>query len=452
MKAKYLLFFLWAALFLGACEEAEEPALFTNGEADFSSYVAVGNSLTAGVVNGDLYLSAQQNSFPALLAQQFKEYANGGEFTQPLMTNEVGFGNRMQIDAIVDGSPVISTFSGDPTPNMASVAANGPFNNIGVPGAKSYHLLAAGYGNPANGAGNYNPYFTRFASDPATSTVLDELPGSFTFFSLWIGSNDVLGYAYNGGENDEITPTADFEAAMTGILEILTASGAQGIIANIPDITALPLFNAVPYNALVLSAEDAAALNGAYDQVEAQLQQNGITYEYPFTFTEGPNGFLVQDATLPLPPPLNVRQLQEGEMIILTVPQDSLMNHGMGSFDLVNMVPYGIPDKYVLDAIETSEIETAIAAFNSTIFTMAESYDLALVDFYAFTQTLASTGYSEAGITFTNEFITGNAFSLDGVHPTQMGYAVIANLFIDAINEKYGAKIPGVWAADYPGI
>ncbi|MGB5287310.1 MAG: hypothetical protein WBN42_02390, partial [Ignavibacteriaceae bacterium] len=55
------------------------------------------------------------------------------------------------------------------------------------------------------------------------------------------------------------------------------------------------------------------------------------------------------------------------------------------------------------------------------------------------------------GITFTSDFITGNTYSLDGVHPTTQGYGIVANAFIETINEKYGASIPFINLATLPG-
>jgi phospholipase/lecithinase/hemolysin len=49
----------------------------------------------------------------------------------------------------------------------------------------------------------------------------------------------------------------------------------------------------------------------------------------------------------------------------------------------------------------------------------------------------------------TASFVTGGAFSLDGVHPTPRGYAYISNLFINAINAKYGATLRTVDLAQY---
>jgi hypothetical protein len=47
-------------------------------------------------------------------------------------------------------------------------------------------------------------------------------------------------------------------------------------------------------------------------------------------------------------------------------------------------------------------------------------------------------------------FVTGGTFSLDGVHPSPRGYALIANKFIEAINAKYGSNLNGVNIGNYP--
>jgi hypothetical protein len=65
---------------------------------------------------------------------------------------------------------------------------------------------------------------------------------------------------------------------------------------------------------------------------------------------------------------------------------------------------------------------------------------------------LASTnGLAVNGVNFSGTYITGNFFSLDGIHPTSQGYGIIANEFIKAINSKYGASIPLVDVSTIPG-
>jgi hypothetical protein len=365
------------------------------------------------------------------------------------MYDEYGFGRRLLLNASIPG-PVPAGVTPDPR-NFESIAALGPFHNMGVPGAKSFHLLVPGYAT-------LNPYFGRFASSPSTTILTDAAAINPTFFSCWIGNNDVLAYALTGASADSITDINTFSDAMNTILQTLTANGAKGAVANIPDITNIPYFTYIntrlPFYGLVLDAQKAAALNGAYAAFEQFLASQGVTWSYGFNFTEGPNAFVVTDETLPLPAPFNVRQMKAGELFLLTLPTDSILNHGMGSVNQAGPmpVPFGIPDKFFLSLGEISEITTATHQFNEVIASLASTYELALVDMNGKLNQLATTGFTEDGITFTDEFVTGNAFSLDGVHLTGQGYALTANFFIDAINAKYSADLKPVSPRLYPGI
>src|SRR5690606_30571774 len=165
-----------------------------------------GNSLTAGYADNALYITGQQNSFPNILAQQFA-LVGGGAFTQPLMADNAGglllngtqiTGNRRVLAIGADG-PSPAVYGGTSTTEVTN-KLTGPFNNMGTPGAKSFHLLAPNYGNVAGVAtGMANPYFARFASTPEATIIADAVAQDPTFFSLWIGNNDVLGFATSGG-------------------------------------------------------------------------------------------------------------------------------------------------------------------------------------------------------------------------------------------------------------
>jgi hypothetical protein len=75
---------------------------------------------------------------------------------------------------------------------------------------------------------------------------------------------------------------------------------------------------------------------------------------------------------------------------------------------------------------------------------VANERNAAFVDANAVLQGLATGGISVGGVTYNGAFLSGGVFSYDGVHPTAFGYAYIANLFIDAINEKFGNDIEPV--------
>ena len=148
----------------------------TAGSADFSNYVAIGNSLTAGFTDGALFQASQENSLPNILSQKFAS-VGGGDFTQPLTSDNFGGlaagGERIQSPRLVFGGagPVsLESIIGNVTVATDIVLNNptGPFNNLGVPGAKSFHLLAPGYGNLDNVALELaNPYFVRMTGSNA---------------------------------------------------------------------------------------------------------------------------------------------------------------------------------------------------------------------------------------------------------------------------------------------
>ena len=99
MNTKYI-WLLVILLSFTACNEIEDvladnnitttelPEL-TAGTADFSNYVSLGASFTAGYTDGAVFIAGQENSFPNILSKHFAN-AGGGSFTQPLMNDNTG--------------------------------------------------------------------------------------------------------------------------------------------------------------------------------------------------------------------------------------------------------------------------------------------------------------------------------------------------------------------------
>src|SRR5690606_23749992 len=258
---------------------------------DFSKYVAVGASFSAGFTDNALFIAGQENSFPNMLSQKF-ELVGGGSFNQPLMSDNIGgflFGG---MPLIVDGKRQLGSrlfFNGTgPTPlpvestTEGTTVLTGPFNNYGIPGAKSFHLGIAGYGT-------LNPYFGRMASSPTATVLGDAVAQNPTFFTLSeIGGNDVLSYATSGGTGvyqlgnfdpstyggSDITDPNVFAASFEASVQALTSSGAKGVVANVPYITSLAHFTTVPYNPVPLDAATAGFLNSAsaYGAYNAGIQ------------------------------------------------------------------------------------------------------------------------------------------------------------------------------------
>jgi len=459
---------------------------YTSGSANFGNYVAIGNSLTAGIADAALYIRGQEASYPNILATQFG-LAGGGSFGQPLMSDDLGglllggtqiTPNRFIFDPVAQ---LPFTASGTPTTEVTNVLA-GPHNNMGVPGAKSYHLLANGYGNPAGvQAGLANPYFARMASDPNASVLEDVLAQAPTFFTLWIGSNDVLQFASSGGSGEDhnetgnldpstyggpdITNSNVFAQVYGGILQALAQTGANGLVANIPDITKAPYFHVVPYNPIPLDAGTAAAVNGAYAQYNGGLllAEAGMLISSEeraartINFAAGAgNAVVIEDEDLTdlsglgLPP---LRQTTADDLMVLTSqfvigtladPNNPLSVNGVG---------VALDDGQVLTPEEQSAIVNATMAYNATIEMMAEQFDLAFFDAYALLEEVSSTGLNIGGdAVITADYVTGGAFSLDGLHTSPRGNAAIANTIIDVINAKYGSNLPKVDAIEFTGL
>ena len=101
-----------------------------------------------------------------------------------------------------------------------------------------------------------------------------------------------------------------------------------------------------------------------------------------------------------------------------------------------------VPDKYALDASELAAIETARTAFNSKLQATADGEGFAYVDMADFFNKVASSPLFIDGVEYNTTFVTGNIFSLDGIHLTQAGAAIVANQFIKSINSKYNATVP----------
>ena len=404
--------------------------------------MAVGNSLTAGYADGSLYRSGQQAAYPAILASVFTSFG-GGAYNAPLLPGESGWpGPKRVLGLSTDCSGVTSLgpvlYPGDRSDtagSSANVAAQGPYNNLGVPGIRAIDFL-----NPFYGA--FNPYAKRLYASSNPLGELDRIPP--TFFTLWIGNNDVLAYATSGGagkssggspfnpaDQNSISDNVLFANAVDSILNRLVPPGstAKGAIMNIPDVTAIPYFTTVPYNGLALTRQ------GQVDSLNFAYQAAGVS------FTLGANPFIIQDASVPV---IGFRKATAADYILLTIPQDSIKCGGWGS-------KKPIPANYVLDAKEAAAVRAATQQFNDILYLLGSRRGLAYVDMNSYLKSIVS-GISFNGTTVNATFVRGGAFSLDGIHLTPRGNALVANEILRRINEVYGASLPMTDPNVYNGV
>ncbi|MBR9913220.1 MAG: G-D-S-L family lipolytic protein [Algicola sp.] len=493
-------------------EEAVVLPELTAGSADFSNYVSLGNSLTAGFTDNALFIASQENSFPKTLSEKFA-LVGGGSFTQPLTNDNIGgliLGGNVVVNPVTMDTlfkPRL-VFGGAGPVNLADVVGpilpttdfalnnpTGPFNNLGVPGAASFHLLAPGYGNLANFPAAANPYAVRITGNTDASILELAMAQSPTFFSLWIGNNDVLGYATSGGASGTLTDQATFDFAYSTLISTLTSQGAKGVVANIPDVTTIPYFTTVPHNPLDPTNEDFGpqipTLNGVFGQLNQVFAFLGVP-ERSIVFSETEaSAVVISDESLPnlsaqitgvlnasptfpafvqsfgLPAaaaPIvanlfgivygQARQATADDLLVLPSAstigevnevfagflESQGLSPALAAQFAVEGVSLPLEDKWVLLPTEQAEVATATAGFNATISASASSAGLAFVDANALLTQLANGGITSGEFTLTANLVTGGAFSLDGVHPNSRGYALIANEFMRAIDVTYGSN------------
>ncbi len=497
MKLKYIGLLLIAFTF-ASCENNDDsdspvaPVVTPDpGSADFSNYVALGASFTAGFTDGGLFIAAQENSFPNILSKQFA-LAGGGDFNQPLMNDNVGGlllgGTQIAAPRLFFNGAGPAVHPGTPTTEVSNILS-GPFNNVGVPGAKSYHMVANGYGNVAGvPLGLANPYFARMASNSNASMLEDALAQSPSFFTISeIGGNDVLGYATSGGSGvdqtgnldpstyagNDITDPNVFAQVFSNTVAALTGSGANGVVATVPNITNLPHFTTVPHNPVPLDEATAAAVNGGYAAYNGGIQAalTALSGTGLFTaeeaarrminFSAGQNAVVIIDEDLTDLGAINpafaalpkYRQATAEDLLVL--PSSTFIGTTVGGNPLlINGVSVPLADNWVLTPEEQTAIQTATTAYNNTIQAVASANSLAIVDLNAILQEASTTGIMFDDFTMNTSLVFGGLVSLDGIHLTARGYALMANKFLEAIDAAYGSNFTEVGAVakanDYP--
>ncbi|MCG8306598.1 MAG: SGNH/GDSL hydrolase family protein [Cytophagales bacterium] len=250
--------------FLIACNPQIDVPAPTSGSVDFAKFVSVGNSLTAGYSDNGLYAESQMQSYPYLIARQISEIAPI-DFKQPDIP-----GNGSGYIYLESLAPEFGEF--DPDPDWLK-QIEGPFNNLGVPGIRVRDIKFFLYGSSPD----FNPYFYRMLGGKSPNTTYLEMvdESSPTFFTNWMGNNDVLGYATTGGANGidggllglgGLTPVSEFEQLYGELMDALTKGAAKGVVITIPDVTNIPFFTAVKWNNLEVDAATAAAANAFYAQ------------------------------------------------------------------------------------------------------------------------------------------------------------------------------------------
>ncbi len=188
-------------------------------------------------------------------------------------------------------------------------------------------------------------------------------------------------------------------------------------------------------------------------------------------YIEGNNGVLINDETLTdltalmiangaeaLVPYAQARQTTATDLI----PLAAGVVLGLPYMDnplAIQGVSWPLADQYALTISEIIQIETNIAGYNTIIDNAVAGSDDRLVVANVKTAydvllgaSISNGGLVVDGVAIASTFIPPvAAYSEDGLHPNDRGYAYTANVFIDAINAKFGATVPHICLSKFGG-
>ncbi len=409
--------------------EAEEPTQATKDL--FANYVSIGNSLTAGFTNSGLRHDYQENCFPAQLARAAGKIATDNGATTSADEFEIPYINFPGISSLGGntGTTVLTGFSAttcspeilpsgtytDPElPGMLNNSALArPYNNLGIPGATAFQVMIT-QGN-ADPTAVGNGYFDVVLRGQGTA-IQQAMAMQPTFASVWLGNNEVLGYASAGGAVDldpnttGITPfnKDGFALYYSAIWDSLKSVNPdiKGFTCTVPKITNAPFFTTVKH--VLVNSCNGEVLGPIWGQ-----KTDGTT-----------------------------RAINSDEFVLLTATS-VLSPTGVGA-DSLNP----LTTQYWLDSDEIAVVEDYVTSYNATINAVATANGIPVFDTNAFLEEFLPANGGKGVLSgidpLTTEFITGGIFGLDGVHPNPLGYGLLANELMDMINAKYGTNLQHV--------
>jgi hypothetical protein len=361
--------------------------------------VVVGDSLLAGFSSGGLIArghAGQVDSAPAFVARKA-----GVSLPQPLMSSP---GVPPQY-AIVDANQNGQLDPGEVHRTADSIGfrskAGRSVRNLAVPGEDSQSVfdqidstdiakkLIAG----DDVAGRDILKFLILGLPPRSSDVSQVTRAQDlhpSFLMVWLGNNDVLEMATKTDPGAVTLDPTVFGQRFRQLLGSLADTNAGMAVANLPDVTGV------------------AALRRAAGEVTS---------------------------------------CQNGDGTMSAVADDDLL-----SIDLPRSQLPTPPCSKVLDAAERGQVRAKIMAFNAEIAAAIAGVEqnrgvtIASVDVFTFFDQAAQQGVDldGNGTPDVDTRYLGGIFSLDGIHPTATGNALLANAFIDAINQRFGESIPHV--------
>jgi lysophospholipase L1-like esterase len=413
-----------AAALAGALAALLPPTL--HAQTTFHKYVALGDSLTAGVEGGCLVTRHQQRSYPKLVADAL----GITDFQQPLFSERAVSGPAgVCLGAVVAGGTItVGAVSQQGVPTNATLAR--PYDNLGIPGANAADLVDLRVANPSGNTANRfaAAVLRNFPSGPfeGRNAVEEANLLSPDLVSVWVGPNDVLGAALAGAAIDGVTltPAAAFETKFSQVLTGLSASGRTLVVLNVPDVTSIAFTTTIPRVVVNPATRQPVLVGGnPVPLLGPRATSTCTTPPCPVPegtlVTLGASALLAQGLGIPAALGGTGLPLPDGSF---TPP--ATLNQGVLLY----------PDEVTLIRQRTTEINARIAS-------VAAANGATVVDTHALLDEIVNHGYEAGGgIVITTSFLTGGLFSADGFHLSNIGYAIVAKEIVQHLNDVKGSE------------
>ena len=246
--------------------------------------------------------------------------------------------------------------------------------------------------------------------------------------TVWLGSNDLLKVAFSGGVAPVTSPQSMHDDALA-IIRRMQAAGSKVAIANLVDVMGAGVFIPQPAYQPTLQAYIAAVLEAPPNNIPpANAVPIATLYSTAYATQEtaqvglGVNGYFTINALF--------ATLQTAAAQIPASAPPVAPTLGAGTF--------------IADAV-ANNVKALNTSYNASIAQAASDGGAALVDIHAtFAAITAAGGVPINPPKCCSTVYRGGLVSLDGLHPSNTGYAIMANVFIDALNAKYSLGIPDV--------
>ncbi len=489
-------------VFVQSCTPVVTPPISTVAlgqlaPADGSTvrYVALGNSLTAGYQSGAVVSAETQYAYPTQIARQmglpFGDGTSQYQYLQYAANGGLGSRNRVaSLDST--GFPQLASTSLNSTPSNTGL--NRPYNNLGIPGALLRDMNAPigdafydGRFQPSGG----NPYFAATLRNTASlgRTCVDQAARiNPHFVTIFIGNNDVQGYASSGGVSGTNfttraanpsavaapTETAVFTAQFNALVDSCARRmpNAKFLVANIPEVTSIPYYTTTGPR---IRASLRTALN------TPSVVPANIAAIIKQALPDFPNGILVRSSATPN----GLKTLSSSDLFVLTASNgvntyaQSLVAAFTSAAPRIIATPgmaaqiaeqvladNPMPNALVLDEAEQAVVRRSTTEFNAAIAAAVARYSAdnraALFDTFTMLNNVRTNGYPLSGQTTSSggtadtalrfDFVSGGFFSLDAIHPSSRGYAAIANEMLKVINSTWKASIPLITITNVPSL